>query len=64
VIDFLTSDPAIVIFSGFGLVATAFTILSDARAQRAKIVVAKIVVKRPVLVKDTRAATRRGKIAA
>ena len=33
-IDFFTSDSAILILSGFGLVATAFTIVSDARAQQ------------------------------
>jgi hypothetical protein len=52
-IEFLTSDPAIVIFSGFGLVATALTILSDARAQYAK-----VGAKRPILVKVMPAATR------
>jgi hypothetical protein len=52
-IEFLTSDPAIVIFSGFGLVATALTILSDARAQYAKAGNT-----RPILVKQTSAVTR------
>jgi hypothetical protein len=52
-IEFLTSDPAIVIFSGFGLVATALTILSDARAQYAKVGST-----RPILVKETPAVAR------
>jgi hypothetical protein len=32
-IEILTSDPAIVIFAGFGLVATGVSILRDAHAQ-------------------------------
>ena len=58
-IEFLTSDPAIAIFCGFGLVATALTILSDARSQYAK-----VGPKRPILVKEMPAATRSRKIAA
>ena len=33
-IQILTSDPAIVIFAGVGLVATGVSILREARAQR------------------------------
>jgi hypothetical protein len=33
-IEILTSDPAIVLFAGVGLVATGVSILRDARAQR------------------------------
>jgi hypothetical protein len=58
-IEFLTSDPAIVIFASVGLVVTAMNILSDARAQRAKFVVT-----RPVLVKDLPRAAKTRKIAA
>ena len=58
-IEFLTSDPAIVIFSGFGLVATAITILGDARAQYAK-----VGLKRPVLVQELPASIDRREIAA
>jgi hypothetical protein len=59
VIDFMTSDPAIVLFASFGLVVTAVNILSDARAQRAKIVRT-----RPVLVKDGPAIAETREIAA
>jgi hypothetical protein len=33
-IEMLTSDPAILVFAGVGLVATGVSILRDARAQR------------------------------
>ena len=33
-IEILTSDPAIVVLAGIGLVATGVSILRDARAQR------------------------------
>jgi len=35
--ELLTSDPAILAFSAFGLVATAISIVRDARAQRARV---------------------------
>jgi len=34
VIEFLTSDPAILVMTGAGLLATGITIVRDARAQR------------------------------
>ncbi len=35
-IEILTSDPAILLLSGLGLVATALSIVKDTRAQRAR----------------------------
>jgi hypothetical protein len=37
--ELLTSDPAIVAFSAFGLVATVISIVRDARAQRVRALV-------------------------
>ena len=56
-IEFLTSDTAIVLFASLGLVATGMNILRDARAQRAKLM-------RPVLVADRPAMIEQRKIAA
>lgn len=57
-IDFLTSDPAIVLFATLGLLVTGMNIVRDARAQRAK------VVRRPVLVQDRAAVIEPREIAA